>query len=82
VSAQLHVPAALPLGKEPRYPLNRRLGGPRNRSGRLREGASLLPLPGIEHGSPDGPARGLVCLPTEMCQRPGRAVQGPVAGLL
>jgi hypothetical protein len=27
VSGQLHAPAALPLGKEPRYPMDRRLGG-------------------------------------------------------
>jgi hypothetical protein len=35
VSAQLHAPAALPIGKEPppRYPLDRRLGGPQSRSG-------------------------------------------------
>jgi hypothetical protein len=29
---QLQIPAALPLGKEPRYPLNVRLGGPQRRS--------------------------------------------------
>jgi len=28
VSGQLFAPAALPPGKEPRYPLDRRLGGP------------------------------------------------------
>jgi hypothetical protein len=34
VSGQHHVPAALyPLGKDPRYPLYRRLGGPKSRSG-------------------------------------------------
>jgi hypothetical protein len=33
-SGQLHTPAALPPGKRPRYPLERRLGGPQNRSGR------------------------------------------------
>jgi hypothetical protein len=32
-SGQLHAPAALPPGKEPWYPLNRRLGGPQSRSG-------------------------------------------------
>jgi len=32
VSGQLHVPAALPPGKEPRYPLDRRLNGPQSRS--------------------------------------------------
>jgi hypothetical protein len=34
VSDQLHDPAASPPGKEPRYPLDRRLGGPQSRSGR------------------------------------------------
>jgi hypothetical protein len=34
VSGQHHAPAALyPLGKGPRYPLDRRLGGPQSRSG-------------------------------------------------
>jgi hypothetical protein len=32
VSGQLHDPAALPPGKEPRYPLDRRLCGPKSRS--------------------------------------------------
>jgi hypothetical protein len=34
VSGQLHAPAALPPEKEPWHPLDRRLGGPQNRSGR------------------------------------------------
>jgi hypothetical protein len=33
VSGQLHATAALPPGKEPRYPLDRGLGGPQSRSG-------------------------------------------------
>jgi hypothetical protein len=33
VSGQLHVPAALLLEKDPRYPLDRRLGGPQSWSG-------------------------------------------------
>jgi hypothetical protein len=32
VSGQLHAPAALPPGKSPWYPLDRRLGGPQSRS--------------------------------------------------
>jgi hypothetical protein len=32
-------------GKEPRYPLNRRLGGPHSRSERFVEKKNLLPLP-------------------------------------
>jgi hypothetical protein len=31
---QLHIPAALPPGKELPYPLNKRLGGPQSRYGR------------------------------------------------
>jgi hypothetical protein len=37
VSGQLHAPAALPPGKKPRYPLDRRLSGPQSRSGRRGE---------------------------------------------
>ena len=37
VGGQRHVPAVLPPGKENRYPLHRRLGGPQGRSGRLRK---------------------------------------------
>jgi hypothetical protein len=42
--------AALPPGKEPRYPLDRRLGGPQSRSG-LCGGDKILSLLGIEHRS-------------------------------
>jgi hypothetical protein len=35
VSGQFHAPASFPPGgKSPRYPLDRRLGGPQSRSGR------------------------------------------------
>jgi hypothetical protein len=37
VSGQIHAPAALPRGKEPRYPLDRRLGGPQSQCGRRGE---------------------------------------------
>jgi hypothetical protein len=33
MSGRLHVPAALPPGKQPPLPLHRRLGGPQSRSG-------------------------------------------------
>jgi hypothetical protein len=36
VGGQLHAPAALPPGMT-RYPLYRRLGGPKGRSGRVRK---------------------------------------------
>jgi len=48
MSFRLQVPAALPIGKEPRYPLNRRLGEPQSRSGRLAEKAALLDQLGFE----------------------------------
>jgi hypothetical protein len=37
VSGQIHAPAILPPGKEPLYPLDRRLGGPQSQSGRFGE---------------------------------------------
>jgi hypothetical protein len=45
VGGQLHVPAALPPGKETRYPLYRRLLWPQDRSGRVRK---ISPLPGFD----------------------------------
>jgi hypothetical protein len=46
--SQIHAPAALALVKEPRYPLDRSLGGPQSRSGRFVKKKNLLPLPGFE----------------------------------
>jgi hypothetical protein len=43
VSGQLHAPAALPRGKSPPYPLDRRVGGPNDRSGRHGEVKILAP---------------------------------------
>jgi hypothetical protein len=51
VGGQHHAPAALPPGKT-RYPLYRRLGGPKGRSGRVRK---ISPPTRIR--SPDRPAR-------------------------
>jgi hypothetical protein len=48
VSGQLNVPAALPPGKSPWYPLVRRLGGPQSRSGRGGGGKNSQPLSGLE----------------------------------
>jgi hypothetical protein len=42
MSGQLNAPAALPLGKNPKYPLIMRLGGPQIRSGRFDNAPSLL----------------------------------------
>jgi hypothetical protein len=50
MSGQLDAPAASPQGNSPRYPLDRRLGGPQSLSGRGGEERriSLLLPPGIE----------------------------------
>jgi hypothetical protein len=42
VSGQLHAPAALLHGKNPWYPLSRRLGGPQSLSGRGGEGIGVI----------------------------------------
>jgi hypothetical protein len=49
VSGQRHAPAALPPGKRPRYPLDRRLDGPQSRSGRGGEEKNSQPPPGIDY---------------------------------
>jgi hypothetical protein len=41
VSGQLDAPAALPPSKEPRYPLDRSLGGPQSRAGYSGEDRNL-----------------------------------------
>jgi len=46
VSGQLHAPAALPPGKSPRYPLDRRLGGPPSQSRRGDE-EKKIPVPDV-----------------------------------
>jgi hypothetical protein len=48
VSGQLHTPSALPQGKNPWYPLYRRLGGPQSRSGRGGEEKNFQPLLELE----------------------------------
>jgi hypothetical protein len=48
VSHQLHAPAALPPGKSPLYPLDRRLGGPQSRSEHGGEAKNSQPLPRFE----------------------------------
>jgi hypothetical protein len=45
---QLYAPAALPPGKEPLVPLDRRLGGPQKRSGHGGEEKNSQSPPGIE----------------------------------
>jgi hypothetical protein len=65
VSGQHHAPASLyPRGKDPRYPLYRRLGGLQSRSGHRGYRKNPLPPPGIEPRSPGRPARSqtLYCL--------------------
>jgi hypothetical protein len=46
-----------PQGKNPWYPLDRRLGGPQIPSGRGSEEKNSQPPPGIETENPDCPAR-------------------------
>jgi hypothetical protein len=48
VSGQLRAPAALPLRKEPSYPLDRKLGGTQSRSGRGGEDKISQSPSGIE----------------------------------
>jgi hypothetical protein len=47
-SGQPNAPAALPQGKSPWYPLDRRLGGPQSRSGRGVKEKNSQPLLGLE----------------------------------
>jgi hypothetical protein len=48
VSGQRHAPAALPTGKEPWYPSDRRVGEPQRRSGRGGEEKNSQLLSGLE----------------------------------
>jgi hypothetical protein len=48
MSGQLHDMATLPLGKQPRYPLVRRLGGPQSWTGCSSKEIRSLSLLGIE----------------------------------
>jgi len=48
VSGQLHSSVALPPGKEPWYPLDRRLGGPQSQYGCGHEEKNSQPLSGLE----------------------------------
>jgi hypothetical protein len=51
MSGQLHVPSALPMGKKPRSPLDRRVGGTNSRSGCCGE-KSFLSRRGSNSGRP------------------------------
>jgi hypothetical protein len=66
VSDQLHTLNALPPGKEPLVPLNRRLGRPQSHSGHGGERKTSQPLPGIEPWNTDCPAHSLVAILTEL----------------
>jgi len=59
VSGQLHSQGALHPGK-PKYPSNRRLGGPHSQSGSLGELRKALAPAGIR--TPDRPARGIMAV--------------------
>jgi hypothetical protein len=56
VSDKFHALVVLPQGKNPKYPLDRRLFGPQNRSGHGVEEKNSQAPPGIEPRSPDRPA--------------------------
>jgi hypothetical protein len=57
MSGQLHAPAALPLGKCPRYPFYRKLGGPQSRSRRYGEVKIFYPIGTRTPAPPGRPAR-------------------------
>jgi hypothetical protein len=48
---QLHAPRGLSPTKGPRYPLNKRLGGPQSRYGRFQKRRIFCPMPEFEPGS-------------------------------
>jgi hypothetical protein len=58
VSGQHHLQAGFPPGKEPPYPLYRRLDGPHCRTGKFGKENVILSLPGIRAMS--RPSRSLV----------------------
>jgi hypothetical protein len=64
VSGYLHTLTTLPHGKNPQYPLNRRLDGPQKCSGQFGEKRNLLLLPGITPRSLENPAHSLVTILT------------------
>jgi hypothetical protein len=66
VSGQFHASAALPPGKESRYPMERRLGAFQSRSKFDGEEKNSKPPPGIEPSNPNQPAHILVTIPTEL----------------
>jgi hypothetical protein len=68
VKGKLHVPATLPQGKEPQYPLDRRLGALQSHSGRGGEEKNSKPLLGIKPWNPNPPAYSLVTILTELSQ--------------
>jgi len=48
VSDQLHAPATLPKETISRFPLNNKLGGPQNVSGRFGAQRGIVALPGMQ----------------------------------
>jgi hypothetical protein len=63
VSSQLDAPVTYPQGKSPRYPLDRRLGGPQSRSGR---GGEEKDVPSSAEHQPGRPSHILVTILTEL----------------
>jgi hypothetical protein len=66
VSGQLHAPATLHPGKDPRYSLDRRPGETQGRSGRGGEEKNSQSPPEIEPKNSDRPASSLIVIPSEL----------------
>jgi hypothetical protein len=66
VSGQLSTPAAFPPGKQPPYPLYKRLGGPQSLFRHYGEEKNLLPLPGMKPRFLGRSAISLVARPTKL----------------
>jgi hypothetical protein len=66
VGGQLHAPAALPLQKSCRYPLNGMLSGSQNWNGRSGEEMNLLSMATTKPRFFGYPTRGLIMIPTEL----------------
>jgi hypothetical protein len=64
-SGQLHAPAALPPGKSPWYPLDRRLGGPQSQSRRFGE-VKILDPAGTRTPIPRSSSPQLAAIPTTL----------------
>ena len=65
-NGQFHVTASLPRRRIPRYPMNRRLGGPQSEFGRCREKQTIRPCQGSKLQFVCSQARSVVTTSTEL----------------